>query len=275
MRLTQFGTVTLPQNNGGDSLPVQARTALVMLQNGAFDQDGNSMVFLPGSVSRQAVIITTIDTTLQALLAELGKGRNILKATLRDDTTEWQTFAKMQAVDRPALAATYDCQQAFVIQWSMSYPYWLHSADEPVFFDQGGTFDDGSFFDAGNVEEETITTTLHTFTITNNGDMPIPRGAIEIIPQGSATITNPRITNVTNGLWMEFKGTLTDTDRLVIDFLTKTVRKNGDDDYANFAIGASQQDWMVLEVGNNSIEISSDSRSGNVDLKWRWSRHYL
>lgn len=275
MRLIQFGSVTLPENDGADSLPVQARSSLVMLPNGSFDQDGGQLVLMPGSVSRQARIFENADTVFQNLLKEMSKGRMVLKALLRDNTTEWQTWAKMQAVQRTPVAATYDCDDQIIMQFALDYPYWLASVDEPFYFDMGELFDDGLFFDGGNVEEQVLNATTENFTINNTGGAAVPRGTVTILPQTSASITNPRITNAANNLYLQYTGTVTDADQLVIDFLTKTIRLNGTDVYSDLSIDDSQMDWMVLELGENDIEVTASAITGDVDLKWAWSRHYL
>lgn len=275
MRFVQFGAVTLPQHNARDRVITSPRSSLITLPNGAFDEDGQRGVLQPARLSRSVWFVeTTIDADVDALMLEVGKGRMTMVSTLRDDTTQRVTWAKPIDVKRDIITRTYDCLQLVDFTWEQNYPFWLHSDDVPSFMDTGLTMDSGLTMD-GNFEEEDITTVVHTFTITNDGGARFSRGTLWIEPQGGGSIDTFTIMNTTNGHEITYSAALAAADILIIDFLDKTIRKDGTDDYNNFAIGPNQRDWMVLELGDNDIEIRSDSVAGTTKLFWFWERHYL
>ena len=275
MRFVQFGAVTLPQHNARDRVINSPRSSLITLPNGAFDEDGQVSVLQPTRLSRSVWFVDeTIDADVDALLLEVGKGRMTLVSTLRDNTTQRVTWAKPIDVKRDILTRTYECLQLVDFTFEQNYPFWLHNDDVPSWADTGLTADSGLTAD-GNFEEEDITTTTHTFTITNDGGARFSRGTLWIEPQGGASIDTMQFLNKTNGHEFTYSAALAAAEILIIDLLNKTVRKDGTDDYNNFAIGANQRDWMVLELGDNDIEIRSNSVSGTTKLFWFWERHYL
>lgn len=275
MRLTQFGATTLPEANAEDSFPVQARSSLVNLPNGAFDMDGSKLYFESGKIVRRTEVNgDAIDPVMNALLKELGKGRNILRALWRDDVTEMVTWGKLTNVTRRVDVDTYDCKTPITITWEQDYPFWL-DASTGWFFDTGEFFDSGLFFD-GTYYQHYTSTTPYNFTLTNTGSVAVPAGTTVIIPRPGVTLTNPKITNLTNQMSFMWTGVLAAGERLVIDWLTRTIEKDGDSEYANLTLGGDKQvRWMELETGDNSMRLTGTIVGGLVDLFFIYSPHFL
>ena len=273
MRLYSFGGLTFPTANGEHSMPREARSSLLPLANGSFDQDGGSSYFGASTLTYRALIVSDLDATVDALLAMVGQGRKIMRAVMRDGTTYRQTFAKLTRVQLDARAGEWAYQQPITLTFERDYPYWLASADEPVYLNDGYLLDGSWEVGDGNIEDEDITGTPHDFTITNSGGARVPRGYMLFEPQSGATIEDITITNDANDMELTYGGSLEYGDSLEIDLLTKTVEKNASGDYGNLSIPANQRDWMILEVGDNDISIAS-TVTGTVDFYWQWSRHY-
>lgn len=273
MRLVRFGTVDLPDKDVESSLPVSARSALIDLPGGAIDQDGNTLNLQSATLSHRALIVDQIDPKVQDLLKQLGRGRLILRAELRDQSAFWVTFAKMTGFKREVSADDYHCKQPIAITWQQDYPYWLLGTDG-WFLDSGHFLDSGMVLD-GNYQTVVITASPTNFSINNDGTAIIPMGTVTMIPRAASSLVNPKIVNLTNGMGFQWIGVLAAADRLVVDFLTKTVEHNGSSGFNNFAVtGPRQTKWMQLELGSNSLQLTGNV-TGTIDCYWQYMRHYL
>jgi hypothetical protein len=164
--------------------------------------------------------------------------------------------------------------QQVELTMAQTYPYWLATEDEPFYLDNGEILDDGLSLD-GNYTSLTINSTSESVTITNGGNVPIRRGLIVLRPASGASLTNIVITNQTNWQSLEFHATLAYPQMLVLDLLPKSAKLDAVDAYADMVIPSGQIAWLTLEVGDNAIVITADSKVGNTAFEWHWSRHYL
>ena len=276
MRLVQFGSVLLPEEDGEDSYNHPVRSSLYSLQGGSYDQDGGSVHAQSRQLSRSFVVMQNDDYTIQEKIDELesefADGRKVLKAVTRDGDYR-QTFAKV-------LDFNYDFapggigQQPCKIVFEIDYPYWLASDDEPTYLNQGYLLDGTWDFSPGNYEAEVITASPHNFTITVPEGVRIPRGYIVVDPRAASSVEGINVFNDANDMEFTYAGEVTASDQLVIRFLTETVELNDTGDYDNFSIPDAQAEWMILEVGDNDITVTIDTVVGTTDLYWQWSRHY-
>lgn len=109
---------------------------------------------------------------------------------------------------------------------------------------------------------------LETATITYGGTKRFTGGKLEI----RGPVTNPRLTNNTNGYWIQWTGALVVGDRLVIDLTTGRTKKNGVmEDYA-LTRSANQTVWMALEIGDNEMVLSGTG--AYCDASYYWSKWY-
>lgn len=292
MRLTQFGEVMLPELNGSDELSQSARTSLIPLKYGAIDLDNSETVLNYKQISRTAVINTDFDNTMDALANESAKGARILKATMRDETTQRQLLAKMTMFSKNAKADKYTCEQEFGLQWTSTYPYWLLSSHEPYYTNHGYTTASGINAD-GNYQTVNINSTNTTFTVTNASGIRIPKVyfTIQLLTSTGVSITNPKIRNISNQMYVKVSRHIENVtklqNRMDIDCLAKKVFGSYEDNSINLAeynlyncleIGNNQMDWMILEPGDNSFAITSDAIAGASDtrkLYVHWSSHFI
>lgn len=274
MRLTHFGGTSLPTASEDVDTPVEARSALVELRDGAFDQDGQALVLRSVTIRRSFKITSSLYATVNSLMQTFAKGRLVLKALPRDESTYLQTFAKVFKVSRPRRVGDIN-YQAVDVTFVQDYPFWMATADEPKYLDNGEVLDAGWNLD-GNQTTFVLNAATVTGTITNGGIVPIRKGRLHIVPRSGASFTGFTITNTTNGMSFTYAGTVANPDILEIDFLSLSAKKSYTTNvYANVTISSGQMDWMQLEVGANAISIAVTGRSGTTDLYWQWSKHYL
>lgn len=287
MRITQFGTITLPENNGVQSLPIESRVNIVDLPYGGVDLDGNTAIINPTILQHNAVITESIQSSLQALTKEFGKGRLVLRGK-EIDNVEYLTFGKLQQFNLIPDAKNYGCEQAIQVGMTQLYPYWMLSSEEPEYLDDGWTLDSGVNLDSGNKTNISVTGSgtgeqTGSTTITNSGGAEIRKGYFVFNFSGSPTnidISWLEIKNTTNGLvWRyenEFTGTGTSAD-FTADWLSKTFLTNLSDlDHSDVKTPNSQMDWFRLELGDNDIEVTYFANSQtDLDLDIYHSQHWL
>jgi len=271
MRLTHFGGVALPQARAESSIPRQARSNVLEMMDGVYDQDGSAVVTSPVQLSHRAVLVEDVDSSLDGLYARMRRAVGIIRATMRDGSVR-QSWARLLEITED-MSWQDRVVQPVAFRFLQTYPYWVDRDDEPLYLDDGWNLDDGEVLDEGTVESESITSLPHTFTITNGGSAEIPRGEIRIEPGSGASVPNLRITNRANGAALAYEGSLSEGDVLVIDLLTRTVVLNGADDYDNMR--TNDINWLPLAIGDNPIVVTGDAVSGTVELKWRWANHYV
>ena len=106
--------------------------------------------------------------------------------------------------------------------------------------------------------------TYNIGTITNSGNFAVP--ALYNI-QGEAV--NPKLENTTTGRFMQINETVTAGDELIIDVELGTIELNGTDVSASMT---NDSQWIFLEPGNNSFELTDDtpvSLEATCDVTWR------
>lgn len=275
MRLTQFREVALPAGDKQDAFTAQARAALVNLPGGgAFDQDGAAYI---GQAVQLAVSLTLYDTETASIEAQfstlvtaLARGRALLRAEDRDGT-RLQTWAKATAIQHPRNPGDLGLQKVSLV-FSLPYPFWLYSDDEPVYLDDGLVLDDGWYLDSGHKTSVSLATTTTSLTLTNTGEVALTRSRLLLVPDAGAALTNLVIVNHTTGERVSWTGTLSAGEVLELDFGTETIRLNAVDDYASLDKPTRQLRWLTLALGANNITISTDNLTGTVAAHWYWSR---
>lgn len=274
MRLTSFGGTVLPGHAARDNLGVAARSTLVDLPGGAFDMDGTPGVLQANNLSLTFTVVPDADDTIDEILETLGRGRRILRGVLRDNSTYRQTWAKLIGIRRAGTPRDVEVED-IGIDWKRDYPYWLATADEPKYLDNGEDLDDSWSLDAGNKTAINVTGVSHSATIDNTGKAKIPRVRITITAGAGESITDPKIYNRTTEQWIVYGGTISAGSELEIDCLSKTAKLDHADAYSKISIGSEQVDWLDLAIGNNSIVVTASAVTGTVTVNIYWSKHYL
>lgn len=279
MRFTQFHTATLYPDDAADSMPFSAASVLVQMPGGAYDPLGGRLDLQARRIARTFSLTAdpeeavTIQDKLDALQTAIAHGRGLLRGELRDGTAV-QTWAKVIGVD--ARYGSGDLgQQPITLTFELPYPYLLASADEPAILDDGDLFDGAWSLDYGNGSTLAIDATSEALSIDNTGPVPIPRHLITVTPQAASEISGLTIHNTTNHYKLAWAGTLTAGETLYIDTLSQLIHVDGTPAFADLTVETQQPLWMRLEPGVNAIAVTATSVTGDVDLAWYWSRHYL
>lgn len=285
MRLTKFGTIDLPANNATDSLPVSFRSGLVELRGGGYDQDGAAVYPEIRTISRNFFVfddgITDIDDVIDALYKEAHKGRQILEATMRDDTKRVAEAKLISASTKPR-AAIYipdgtnnKGYEMMNVVFELSYPYWLHASDIGITFDSGYVLNDGWFLDSANITTKNMTVSGDTFTLDNTGGVAIFKGKITLTVPSGGSITNFRITNDDTGHYVQHDGTLAADDIWIVDWLTQTATLNGSNDYGNTSRNTNLMDIFALILDTNNFTLTASAITGTNVVDIEWARHYI
>lgn len=291
MRLTQFGSITFPQFNAIQQLPVPFRSSVVPLRNGGFDQDGEASYLetkiLQVSFWVNPVEVNDVDDFINALYGEAAAGRQIIRATLRDNSTIWQTEGKLvQATSAPdsrnyildsiASAQGLEGYERVQASFEIVYPYWQVQGDLGNFLDTGLFMDDGVLLDVGVGESLTTSSASNSITVDNAGSVAHENIEISIEGLTGVTVTDIEINNLSTQESIVWDGVLAVGDKLVIKTLPQTIQKNGDNEYANTTLGANQIGFMHLALGENEIEVDFGSISGgNAQIEIKFARHYV
>lgn len=277
MRLIRFGGLLLAANNATDDFSLSMRVTDSALRGGAFDGDGAAVWPEARTFTRSFELWNTTAQTIQEQMdlfkAEVAKGRRILVAETRDGERR-QTWAKCIGCTE-SMAPGGLGMQGITATFRAMYPYWMHSDDEPYYFDDGHSFDTGWTFDGGNVTTAAISTTSTSVTITNGGSAGFARGMLTITAGAGEGLTNLHVWNKANDYNLWWNDTLAAGEVLRIDFNTMTAEVDFANAYTGIVTPTTQMDWMRLETGVNNIVVLVESVTGTPDLRWEWSRHYL
>lgn len=288
MRLTQFGSVSLPQFNAVHNLPVPFRSSVIPLRGGGYDQDGENSYpeskVLSASFWVSPAEVASVDDFINELYTQASLGRRILQATLRDNTTIWIAEAKLvQAATAPD-ARTYapedmtgvEGYERVQVSFEMVYPYWQVAEDTGFFLDTGLFMDDGIVLDQGTRESLTTNSASNSLTVSNNGGAAHENIQITVEGLAGVTITDVEIINTTTGESIAWEGTLGAGDVLLIKTLAQTIQKNGDNEYANTTLGTNQIGFLSLILGDNEFEVNFGAiAGGNAQIEIKFARHYL
>lgn len=278
MQLTYFGGLPLPMGDEEVAFPFETRSNLLELADGSFDQLGSTLQLRPYVITRGFKLTDLLQCSAQLgfklddLMRVFASGRRVLRATWRDGSQR-QTYAKVSSALRTRRIDDRSYQE-LAVTFVIDFPYWFKTAHEPRHFDHGYYFDAGWSFD-GNYTTQLIDSTRETFTITNNGIVPIKRGKLIVRPRSGGSLTDLTITNETNWLRIFYFGTLAYPQVLTLDLLSKSAKVDSVNAYANIELPSGQMLWMRLELGANTIALEPRVRAGNVDFEWHWADTYV
>ena len=281
MYLKQFGSYVIPRHlgyvyNEQETQGAGRRPDHVELPGvgGAIDnygaganplaQDTIGYTFVFATLPENAILLQTLLDDFKGQMMEAPEdsatNERLLIAELPDGSLRF-TLAKC---DEVRLSAQYFNQnhawQDVASTFSRVWPAWFAFEDGISLGEHLGTLADvaaATYTLGGNVQSSTITTTDHTFTVSNGGRLVTTEGIIEL----AGEITNPVIKNLRNSYQITWTGSLGASDRLTIDLGSRLVRKNGVNEYPNITIGTENGQVlpMVLWPGDNDLQITSDS----------------
>lgn len=261
VKLTTFGDVDLPEYNprlGGGSAPT--REATITLADGTiYDGIGASQAeaVLPYSLTYDCVAMedddATLQTTLAALFALRGQRLKLYRRLLSDEDVITWAWARLMRLSMPSgpIGQTTHIPLSFQFEILSAWHGHYHTT---WFFDDGYYFDDGLYFDDGEFVE-TMASSPHVITVTNGGNATCRDGVISITA-GTANISS--LTIASGGTDIDWTGTITAGNTLVIDCGAKSVKNNGVNAYSGFAYGGSHtlNGWLELPAGDTNITIT-------------------
>ena len=109
--------------------------------------------------------------------------------------------------------------------------------------------------------QRTIALPAGTKVVANPGTAESERFDITL----TGPLTNPKITNTTNGVWLQLGGELTDGQTAIINTYDFTVTIGGVSVLSALTHGQDYR-WLVLESGNNTLKL--EGGAGSAELKY-------
>lgn len=261
-RITQFGSVTLPELDPEDDVSTfEARNSVVTLPDGWYDVRGGerarrnplpltvrrSLISEPTDIETAADVSRTEYNALRVLVGTRAK----LYRTWSDeaDTVEW-TYARLLRIggraDRKDNRGMAELELAFQI----ISPTWYDTTAYHLTVGGNGAHD-------------------WPFTVTNSGNANVTDAVLTLNQYSmfSPTLTYFRFQNTTTGHDFSWNGAVTANGTLVIDCGAQTVRNYADimglgvDAYGGFVRPTTQERWMEFAPGANLIEVSTTGDS--------------
>ena len=108
-----------------------------------------------------------------------------------------------------------------------------------------------------------VTSTPFVWTHANKGSAPSTAMVITL----EGPLSNPIIRNQNNDVWLQYLGTIASGEAVVLDTRYFTCLQ-GDENMISIVKHGGDAYWMILEAGNNSMELESDTIGGRVKLEY-------
>lgn len=168
----------------------------------------------------------------------------------------------------------------YSIELVASDPFWYGSALEASAARTAWTFDSGVLLDDGAhwfdttapFFIQTLTSTPVNVEASNAGNYFTRRPVFTL----KGAMVNPKFVNLRNGYSLQINLTTTGNDTLVIDCGAQTLSRNGQPQpLSSVVLGPGQMDWMHLETGENTLQITLGVASPSVAYQAQYSPLYL
>lgn len=265
MRLTQFGTYTLPRGNKRDDISTgSAQSAVVVLPGGgSYDSYGTAQA--PEAVTTLSTEYEIVETTAaavqtarDAIRAYRGK-RSRLWAETPSGLLRW-VYARLARVrmEREIPNIYY---QPVQLDFEIAEPGWNgmgHGA--PWYLDAGEYLDSGLYLDYD--ELVTMDTPAgETVTVNNGGNRTVTDVIFTVTASGDQITA---FTFTCSPCKWAYTGTIADGKSLVIDCGAKSVIYDGTTDgYADFALDATHAsaNWCEFVPGDNTVTLAMTTGS--------------
>ena len=182
-----------------------------------------------------------LDNNIDAFLTAIGKpGLHTLSRTLRSGETR--------------LAQAELCSEIQFVRKNPGYAKFALELElpDPFFYGTEKTADvrTGSIFPI-------------IWTHVNAGSAPATYMVITL----EGPLSNPILRNRNNGIWIQYVGTIASGQAVVLD--TKHFAcMQGEDNMISIVKHGGDAYWMILDAGNNSMELVTDTVGGQVTLEY-------
>jgi hypothetical protein len=250
-RYTSFGSLTIPVVGGAQEIsPPRPAVYLVPLAaGGAYDPQGSERVW-GGAQAVQVHGILTAETAaaLAALwedwAAALGTRATLTRVIATSGANRSETATARLIDVRGSRTAGWTSVQPIDLQFVVTSAHW-----------------DGA---AHSVGPTTLDTSPKSVTLANDGKKAV-MDPVVTLTAGSTEITKVELAIAATNSAIEWSGSLTAGQSLVIDCGARSVKKEGADAYSGFAYGAAHatRGWLKLASGNNSLSVTLTG--GGVD----------
>jgi len=108
-----------------------------------------------------------------------------------------------------------------------------------------------------------ITSNPFEWTHANEGSAPATAMVITL----EGPLSNPIIKNQNNGVWIQYLGTIASGESVVLDTKYYTCLQ-GDSNLISIVRHGGDSYWMILEAGNNIMELKTDTIGGRISLEY-------
>lgn len=274
MRLERFGGVEFGRADVTDELGSAANTDFVATPIGGYDQrvDDESLD-LPANITKRYTIYAStpeeVQTQLDALRALRGTRAKLWARTYTDEVRF--VWARLQRVEYRRTNKNFNVQPVS-LTWRVGNQHWRGHDHTEWDLDEGYYLDDGLYLDDDGYTF-TLDTAPYYATVTNGGN----RATQDVRFTITAVATPITVITLSTGLAeFTYTGSVAVGDQLIIDCGAQQVLNDGADAYVGFSFGATHgiEEWMLLEPGDNIIEIARTGGNNStilIEFQDRWA----
>ena len=109
----------------------------------------------------------------------------------------------------------------------------------------------------------TVSVSPFTWTHANEGTAP----ATNMVITFKGPLSNPVLKNRNNGVWIQYVGTIANGESVVLDTKHFTCLQ-GDENRISIVKHGGDAYWMILDAGNNSMELETETIGGSATLEY-------
>ena len=182
-----------------------------------------------------------LDCNIDAFLTAIGNpGLHTLVRTLRSGETR--------------LAQAELCSEIHFVRKNPGYAKFALELElpDPFFYALGKTTD-----------ARTVSSATLIWTHANAGSAP----ATTMVITMEGPLSNPILKNRNNGIWIQYVGTIASGQAVVLGTKHFTCMQ-GEDNMISIVKHGGDAFWMILDAGDNSMELKTDTIGGKVTLSY-------
>ena len=165
-----------------------------------------------------------------------------------------QTLSRMLRSGETRLAQAELCSEIHFVRKNPGYAKFALELElpDPFFYGTEKTAD-----------VRTASTSPLIWTHSNEGSAP----ATDMVITLEGPLSNPILRNRNNDVWIQYVGTIPDGKSVVLDTKHFTCLQDADNMISIVKHGGDAY-WMILDAGNNSMELETDMTGGNATLEY-------
>lgn len=110
---------------------------------------------------------------------------------------------------------------------------------------------------------QTVAANPSIWTHTNQGTAPATKMRITL----TGPLSNPILRNQNNGVWIQYLGTIASGEAVLIETGTFRCQKGAENQLSVIKHGGDAY-WMILEAGENSLQLETDTTGGTVTIEY-------